>query len=297
MVLMSLLIACTGPEDTSVVDDTASDTGTDTDTEVQLDCGDGQGLIPAGTFVRGGGNEPAATPARDITLSAFCLDTHELTNADFVLFLGEVGNDAGDGLFHYDFWDDDDEVPERILEDLSIQSGYEDHPVTEVTWSGAEHYCEWVGGRLPTEAEWEKAARGPDGWTYPWGAEYPTCELGNVRPGPEGNPDFPSCTDDTMPVGSYDVDSAYGTRDMGGNVAEWVWDWYREDYYADSPDVDPMGPSDGWADLPSGPGPARVTRGGSFGSGDISFQGWYRYPEPEHATSNGVGFRCRFDPI
>lgn len=297
MVLMSLFLACNGPEDTAV-DDSAVDSPDDTATDTgPLGCADGQAFVEAGAFVRGGGNDPSANPARDITVSAFCLDTQELTNAAYVLFLAEVGNDAGDGEFHYDFWDDDDEVPERILEDFTIEAGYEDHPVTEVTWWGAQNYCEWVGGRLPTEAEWEKAARGPEGWKYPWGPDYPSCELGNVRPGPEGDPNYPSCNDDTTPVGSYDVDSAYGTFDMGGNVAEWVWDWYRADYYAESPDVDPMGPSDGWADLPTGPGPARVTRGGSFGSGDISFRGWHRYAEPHDATSNGVGFRCRFDPL
>ena len=295
MVLM--LLACTAPADTADSGDSGVDTEDTQDTQDTAgSCPDGTFEVPEGAFERGHASEPWTQPVRSITVSAFCLDELEVTNARFVEFLAQEGNDAGDGQVHYDFWDDDDEVPERILEDLSVQAGYEDHPVTEVTWWGAQNFCAWLGGRLPTEAEWEKAARGPEGRRYPWGEEYPNCDVGNVRPGPEGNPDYQPCTDDTVPVGSFPtMVGPYGGLDLGGNVAEWVWDHYRADYYGEAPDTDPMGPEDGWADLPTGPGPARSTRGGSFGSGDISYHGWYRYPEPFDATSNGVGFRCRFD--
>ncbi len=298
--MLLLLLGCTAPiiddsADTDPVDTEDSGEADDTgDTGDALQCADDAFLVPAGWFVRGTDEDPNATPARDIYVSASCLHRLEVTNAQFVDFMAAEGNEDDEGNIYYDFFDTDDEVPERIAQDLSIQQGYEDHPVVEVSWWGAEAYCEWVGGRLPSEAEWERAARGADDRVYPWGDEYPNCELGNLRPGPEGDPNSPPCLDDTMSVGSFAVEGPYGGQDLGGNVAEWVWDWYREEYYAESEDTDPMGPDSGYAVFPTHSGPARVTRGGSFASGEISYRGWYRYIEPSNGDSNGVGFRCSF---
>lgn len=291
MVLM--LLACVGPE-TADSEDSVDDTQ---DTAVVLGCEEHSFLVPASTFLRGTDQDENAAPEREVSVSAYCLHSLEVTNTDFVAFLSEQGNKDDQGNQFYDFDDSDDEVPQRIALDLTIQSGYWEHPVVEVSWWGAEAYCEWVGGRLPTEAEWEFAARGPDRWEFPWGDQGPSCDVGNIRPGPEGNPDFAPCVDDTTEVGAYDVPGPFGGFDLAGNAAEWVWDWYREEYYAQGDTVDPMGPDSGYAEFGEFSGPARLTRGGSFASGDISYRGWFRYVEPSNADSNGVGFRCRFDPL
>lgn len=257
-------------------------------------------LIPAGPFTRGrDDSEPDQRPAREITLSAYCMDVTEVTNADFVVFLEEeraAGRDnvtaAGDPL--YDLYDDDDEVPERLAQaddgSWSISDGYDDHPVTEVYWWSGDAYCAARGGRLPTEAEWEKAARGTDDRLFPWGDADVSCDLANLRPGREGAGGPAPCVGDTTPVGSYpDGAGPYGLLDQAGNVAEWVHDWYRADYYADSPDADPMGPDSGASGMFDEP---RISRGGAFPSGDVFHRVSQRYIEPDDATSNGVGFRC-----
>ena len=123
---------------------------------------------------------------------------------------------------------------------------YAEHPVVNVNWDQANAYATWAGGRLPTEAEWEKACRGTDGRIYPWGDEPPTAELAN----------FANNVGDTTPVGSYpNGASPYGALDMAGNVWEWTADWYAADYYANSPPANPPGPATG---------DVRVVRGGAF---------------------------------
>ncbi|MEC8424774.1 MAG: SUMF1/EgtB/PvdO family nonheme iron enzyme, partial [Myxococcota bacterium] len=224
--------------------------------------------------------------------------------ADFLVSraaLGQANLDA-QGRPLYDFDDDDDDIPERIIDNgdggYGVAAGYEDHPVTEVWHWSAAAFCDALAQALPTEAQWEKAANGPAESTFPWGEAPPDCTLGNLRPGPEGvgpgGEQVPACVDDTTPVGSYPgAAGAYGTLDMAGNVAEWVHDWYQVDAYATARDTDPSGPDSGWSDnLPGGPGEARLTRGGSFATGDYALRTTHRYVEPADATSNGVGFRC-----
>lgn len=249
-------------------------------------------LVPAGAFIRGSQDGLAdTTPVRTLELSAFCVDRLERTNQQYIAVLqdsvlaGRPNRGAGGELL-YDFEDDDDEVPEGIAwqDDAPVLvEGLEDHPVVEVYWESAKAYCAWAGMSLPTEAQWEKAARGSQGQTYPWGEDAPSCELANVRPEMDGAP----CWDHTLTVGSFPEGvSPYGALDMSGNIAEWVMDWYDPDYYELAPDSDPPGPS---APIDTR---ERITRGGNFPSGAPAASTFSRYREAEDATSNGVGFRC-----
>ena len=153
----------------------------------------------------------------------------------------------------------------------------EDHPVVRVTWHEAQAYCEWAGGRLPTEAEWEYAVRGgKDGLKYPWGNDI-TQENANYRG---------SKWKGTSPVRSYPA-NAWGLYDMAGNVWEWAADWYDENYYGtlplDKPADDPRGPQSG---------KVRVLRGGSFDIGSWNLRAAFRFrSEPDYRVIN-FGFRC-----
>ena len=277
-----------------------------TDDAVIADCNDSDPLItpeveryiPAGTFLRGSQLMLDTTPERQIYLSDYCMDVYEVSNDHFAAFLiaqSEMGleNVTEEGLPLFDFEDDDDIFPERIEVDADLgyrsQAGYENHPVTEVwQWSGTA-FCEWGGKRLPTEAEWEKGARGTDARTYPWGEEEPTCDIANY-----GTVEV-RCIGDTVDVGSYpDGVSPYGLHDMSGNVAEFVLDWYGSSYYADAPDTDPMGPESGDVvqDMQGNTFEAIIARSGNHATGPRDLRTFARTAEPAEATSNGVGFRC-----
>ncbi|NIM92235.1 MAG: SUMF1/EgtB/PvdO family nonheme iron enzyme [Anaerolineales bacterium] len=151
----------------------------------------------------------------------------------------------------------------------------EDHPVVCLSWDEARAYCEWVGGTLPTEAQWEKAARGTDLREYPWGDTFDTALCNTDE----------SAIGETTPVGFYSPigDSPYGLVDMAGNVWEWVIDWYDIGYYPESPKNNPQGPQGGrWRSL----------RGGSYYGDYCNARTAYRYYDVPYGSGAGVGFRC-----
>jgi sulfatase modifying factor 1 len=161
---------------------------------------------------------------------------------------------------------------------------YADDPVIYVTWQMAKTYCEWRGGSLPTEAQWEKAARGGlQGMDYPWGNEQPVCDKG------AGNgANLRDCTtQDTKPVGSYSP-NGYGLYDMAGNVWEWVADWFQSDYYNSSPTKNPTGP---------GSGDYKALRGGGWYSDTDHLRVASRYYDYGPDISDYfIGFRCVAPP-
>ena len=210
-------------------------------------------------------------PVHTVALDGFWIDQTEVTNAQFAVFLNERGNQTEGGVTWLDL-EDEDCLVEQSGGEFRPRSGYADHPVIEVSWYGATAYCGWVGGRLPTEAEWEYAARGPDGHIYPWGNDAPTCERAQ----------FSGCSGHTVPVGSLPAGASWcNAQDLAGNVWEWVEDWYGE--YPSGRQVNPTGPSSG---------ERRVLRGGSWLSEPNNvrgaFHGWFH---PVDTYDNG-GFRC-----
>jgi formylglycine-generating enzyme required for sulfatase activity len=205
--------------------------------------------VPGGTFQMGSDKDdadakPDELPSHAVTLDGFWMDQTEVTNAQFVAFLNAHGN-AGEGGRKMV------EMERGYCQIRQEEGAYRVgsaafHPVLMVTWYGADTYCQWVGGRLPSEAEWEYAARGPESHLYPWGDDAPTCERAR----------YGDCARSAMPVASLpDGASWCGVLDMSGNVWEWVADWYGD--YPSGHQENPNGPASG---------SFRVVRGGGWHS-------------------------------
>ncbi len=226
--------------------------------------------VPSGRFLMG--SEVAAAderPSHRVEVSALTLDRHEVTNERFAECVAAGACRAptlGSSRLRQEYYD----APQ-----------FADYPVIFVNWYQARDFCKFAGGRLPTEAEWEKAARGSElaARTYPWGNEPPTCALANLG-GPQ------SCVGDTDRVGRRLLGSSpYGALDMAGNVWEWVGDWYDPKYYEKSPARDPRGPATGRL---------KVMRGGCWMSGADSLRVSCRKAELPATWAHNVGFRCAY---
>jgi formylglycine-generating enzyme required for sulfatase activity len=223
-------------------------------------------LVPAGEFTMGAADDdpeagPNEKPEHRVFVDAFWIDQTETTN-------GQFRKCVQAGICR---------PPEECDFGLPTYADGKktDHPVVCVTWYDAVEYCAWAGGRLPTEAEWEKAARGMGGRRYPWGDGI-DCERGNFR----GCPQFM----ETAPVGSFPAGiSPYGALDMSGNVWEWVGDWMGWDYYGISPYLNPTGPERG--DM-------RIVRGGSWRYEFPYMRVATRHCAPPEHQADALGFRC-----
>ncbi len=208
----------------------------------------------------------AEEPVHTVFLDAYWIDRTEVTNAMYALCVSAGACQPPTATSN--------KTPPLRYGD----AGFADYPITNVDSSNAEAYCAWADARLPTEAEWEKAARGTDGRIYPWGDSAPDCSLLNSAP------DFTPCVGDTTQVGSYPSGaSPYGALDMAGNVFEWVADWYGEDYYSQSPASNPAGPASG---------EMRVVRGGAWSLNNLGIRSAQRQVIHPWGIAVTVGFRC-----
>ena len=232
-------------------------------------------FISEGTFTMGSNVGPDdEKPQHTVYVKSFHLDILPVSNADFAQFLNDKGlkNQQGESFY------DDDDGDARIHRQNSTwraDLGYESHPVNEVSWVGARDYCTWLNKRLPTEAEWEKAARGTDGRKYPWGNAAPNTKLAHF-----GAPFNSSAPRDAFPEGA----SPYGILDMAGNQWEWVSSAYQPYPYKSD---------DGRENQNTGP--IRSTRGGGHDSPPQEItttqRGKYLSRSPK-AGHHNIGFRC-----
>ncbi|HWP60621.1 MAG TPA: SUMF1/EgtB/PvdO family nonheme iron enzyme [Candidatus Acidoferrales bacterium] len=231
--------------------------------------------IPAGVFTMGSDDGPAdERPAHRVELAAFSIDRLPVTNGQFASFLNQAGPTSSHGERLFDA-DDRDARIHRKDGTWMADKGYERHPVVEVSWTGARAYCAWAKKRLPSEAEWEKAARGADARKYPWGNEAPD----------RTRAQFNAPYNETVPVDAFPKGaSPYGVLDMAGNAWEWVSSAYLP--Y-------PYNASDGREDLK--PGPVRGTRGGGHDSPAEELTTTHRGRNLSRNPRSGhhnIGFRC-----
>lgn len=233
-------------------------------------------LVPAGEFLMGSkGLSGIEEPIHQVYLDSFYIDKFEVTFEQYARFLNEEGNQF-EGLANWIEANDPDLHVHEIEGVWQVDPGFENFPMNEMTWYGARAYCAWRDARLPTEAEWEKAARGTDGRLYPWGDEA-DCSKAN----------FKGCNTGAVPVDAYPEGvSPYGAFNMAGNIMEWVNDWFDETYYANSPYENPPGPENGTH---------RVFRGGAFINGAHHIRTTYRWPKLPVLTYVATGFRCARD--
>ena len=237
--------------------------------------------VPGGTYTMGCTSEQGSecdddeSPLHQVKLSSFYISKYEITNVQYCAFLNAKGNQTEGGVTWLDIESSDCRIEKRSGQYVS-QSGYADHPVTEVTWYGAKAFCEWAGGRLPTEAEWEYAARGGKSGVTKYAG---SSSIGNVAwySGNSGG--------DTHSVGQKSKNEL-GLYDMSGNVWEWCSDWYAGDYYKSCDDQGVVSNPEGASN-----GSERVVRGGGWDYYARDCRVSYRLIWYPHSSRNLTGFR------
>jgi len=232
--------------------------------------------IPAGEFLMGTSiskrdGSRNEYPERRIFLDAFYMDSLEITNGRYLEFVKATGH----------------RIPEHprdktltLWQGATVPAAFKDHPVINVDWSDAAAYCAWAGRRLPTEAEWERAARGTTGRRFPWGDAEPTRTLANyLNQWRNGG--------GLEPVGSHPQGaSPEGVQDLQGNVWEWVSDWYDPHYYEKGPLRNPKGPNEGTR---------KVMRGSGWESEAPLLRSAHRLSSDPKNRNHSLGFRCAID--
>ncbi len=236
--------------------------------------------IPAGKFAMGSDNYSAEKPVQDVTLSDYYIDKYPVSNAQFQKFVEATGYTSdseteGTGLVRIGRrWKKVEGAHWQSPDGVAGIDGKEDHPVSQVSYNDARSYCQWANKDLPTEAMWEKAARGPDGNEYPWGNEEPMEDTAN----------HDNYVGSTTPVTAYEKgQSFYGIHDAAGNVYQWCRDWYGTGPRSEK---DPAGPEDG---------KEKVIKGGSFIEGMESLRSANRDRYEPNYSSFLFGFRCASD--
>lgn len=249
----------------------------------------------------------AEQPSHQVTLNSYYLDTHEVANEAFQIFVDATGyrttaENEGNARTYLknDQWMEVEGASWKYPEgkESVFASGRNKHPVVSVSWRDAKSYCEWAGKRLPTEAEWEYAARAGTRTKYWWGNENPGSRKVENMADESNRREFPGRPwaimegyDDgyvrTAPVGSFEA-NPWGIFDMGGNVREWVQDWYAPDYYQNSPRENPKGPN---------AGSERILRGGSWYYDPSSLRSTFRQLNFPAFRNANIGFRCAQDVL
>lgn len=233
-------------------------------------------VVPAGLFPMGvpdgdrdGGRDEY--PRHQVFVDTFAIDKYEVTNGLYVAFVKSTGHRVPQNPKN----------PTRNLwQGDSITDSLVDRPVINVDWFDAEAYCAWAGKRLPTEAEWEKAAKGTSDRRFPWGNVEPTAKHLNYNQRWIGEKTL-------MPVGSYEAGkSPFGVYDMAGNVWEWVNDWYDAQYYEKSPEKNPQGPAAGLK---------KVIRGAGWQNETPTVRIFTRVESDPMMRNESTGFRCAAD--
>ena len=241
---------------------------------------DGMSLIhiPAGTFEMGSDSgNPDEAPVHTVTLDEYWIDSTEVTNAMYADFLNAAGNQTEGGVTWLNPLDPHVMISNKSGE-WKAHPDWENHPIVGVSWYGANAYCQWTGRSLPTEAQWEYAAQGSDGFRFPWGNTGMDCNYAR----------YSGCGNNPVQAGSLTLGaSPFGVYEMAGNVAEWVNDRYAADYYMQSPAHNPTGPANGYY---------RVIRGGYWGSTYLALQTSHRDWAGADAQQSFVGFRCVLTP-
>ena len=230
-------------------------------------------LIPAGPYIMGSNDGlPNERPEHTVTLDSFYVDQYEVTLSLYRKFLESTKQESPST------WDDE----------AATTAG--DRPATGMKWEAASAYCKWAGKRLPTEAEWEKAARGIDGRRYPWGDMQPFVDIANYNRGMWVNEAI-TLVAVTSGLEGMSVrhglkeggKSPFGLFHMAGNAAEWVADWYGRDYYQRTPEKNPSGPATG---------EKRVIRGGSWADLPAALRVTARVSAEADYEDRTIGFRC-----
>jgi len=257
-----------------------------------------QVYVPGGVFTMGSDDSGYSheSPVHMVTLDAYWIDQTEVTNSMFATFAAQAGYQTVAERTGFSFTYNPETAKTETTQGADWQHPFgpdssladlNEHPVVHISWSDALAYCEWAGRRLPTEAEWEKAARGTDARIFPWGNDFDGTLLNfadlrlNAFWGDSSSDDGFQFT---APVGSYPLGaSPYGALDLAGNVWEWVNDWVDEAYYQDSPASNPGGPDSG---------EYRVLRGGSWHDPEDGQRASYRGWASPDDTDITLGFRC-----